>query len=70
MPRHSDHTSKEDAQEEADRGGLAPRRLGRGVVALSMQVKGKRPVNHLIAALADIDGAMQVSSSDDEHGLE
>lgn len=35
-----------------------------------MQVKGKRPVNHLIAALADIDGAMQVSSRDDEHGLE
>jgi putative Mg2+ transporter-C (MgtC) family protein len=36
----------------------------KGVVVLCMQVKGKRPVSHLIARLSDIDGVLAVGSAD------
>lgn len=42
----------------------------RGVVGLSMQVKGKRPIAHLVAALLDIDGVVAVSSAADEAELD
>jgi putative Mg2+ transporter-C (MgtC) family protein len=36
-----------------------------GVVTLSMQVTGKRPISHLIASLSDIDGVLEVGTTDD-----
>ncbi|NHN85932.1 MgtC/SapB family protein [Acetobacter musti] len=35
-------------------------------VTLSMQVKGKRPVSHLIAALATLDGVRNVGTSEED----
>ncbi|MGH6796006.1 MAG: MgtC/SapB family protein [Methylocella sp.] len=46
--------------------GAEPERLGKGVVVLSMQVKGKRPISHLIARLAEIDGVIGVGSVSDD----
>ena len=49
--------SREEAQDIADEEGVdidMPTR--RGTIALSMQVKGKRPISHLVAALGGIDG--------------
>ncbi|MBB2202331.1 MgtC/SapB family protein [Gluconacetobacter tumulisoli] len=37
-----------------------------GGVTLSMQVKGKRPVAHLIADLSDIEGVTAIGTSDDD----
>jgi hypothetical protein len=35
-----------------------------------MQVKGKRPVSHLIARLSDIDGVAGVGTMEDDAGFE
>ncbi|WP_419731259.1 MgtC/SapB family protein [Lichenicola sp.] len=43
---------------------------GPGAVTLRMQVKGKRPISHLIAALGDIDGVLEVGTTDDEAALD
>lgn len=59
----------EEAQDLADREGTQVGSVGKGAVALTMEVKGKRPVGHLIAALADIEGVIHVGSSE-EDGLE
>ena len=48
--------AKPSADDLADFEGVEPERLGKGVVVLTLQVKGKRPVSHLIASLAEIDG--------------
>jgi putative Mg2+ transporter-C (MgtC) family protein len=42
----------------------------KGVVVLSMQVKGKRPVSHLIARLTDIDGVFGVGTMEGENSLD
>ncbi len=42
----------------------------RGRVVLSLQMKGKRPVLHLIAALSDIDGIASVRLADDSEEFE
>ena len=60
---------REAAEQIADAEGADPERARRGTVVLSMQVKGKRPVTHLIAALTDIDGVLRVASAADD-GLE
>ncbi len=36
-----------------------------GVVGLTLRVKGKRPLSHLIARLGDIEGVVEVGSTDD-----
>jgi putative Mg2+ transporter-C (MgtC) family protein len=41
-----------------------------GDVVLCMQVKGKRPVSHLIARLSDIDGVAGVGTMEDDAGFE
>jgi putative Mg2+ transporter-C (MgtC) family protein len=41
-----------------------------GDVVLCMQVKGKRPVSHLIARLGDIDGVVGVGTMEDDAGFE
>jgi putative Mg2+ transporter-C (MgtC) family protein len=60
----------EEAQDLADFEGTEADGLRTGIVSLSMQVKGKRPVSHLIARLSDIDGVVQVGSLADETALE
>lgn len=56
----------EELTDLADFEGVEPERLGKGVVILSMQVKGKRPVSRLIASLAEIDGIIRVGSVSNE----
>ena len=41
-----------------------------GRVVLGLQVKGKRPASHLIAALGDIDGVFSVAGADDGDEVE
>jgi putative Mg2+ transporter-C (MgtC) family protein len=60
----------EEAQDLADFEGTEAAGAKKGVVSLSMQVKGKRPVSHLIARLSDIDGVVHVGSLADEGALE
>ena len=63
--------SREDAQDLADLEGIEPERQGgKGTVALCMQVKGKRPISHLIAALTDIKGVWEVGTTNEEAGLD
>jgi putative Mg2+ transporter-C (MgtC) family protein len=57
--------------EMADVDGTEPdRTLRRNVVVLNLEVKGKRPITHLIAALGDIDGVVGVSSAAEDATLE
>ena len=62
--------STEEAQDLADIEGTAFPAAEKDVVSLSMQVKGKRPVSHLIARLSDIDGVVNVGSLYDDNELE
>jgi putative Mg2+ transporter-C (MgtC) family protein len=39
-------------------------------VTLTMLVKGKRPVSHLVAAISDIEGILEVGVANDETGLD
>jgi putative Mg2+ transporter-C (MgtC) family protein len=59
---------REQAEDMADFEGteLQPKSL----TVLQMQVKGKRPVSHLIASLADQKGVCQVGRVDDEDDFE
>jgi hypothetical protein len=50
--------------------GTEPPHPGLRLVDLTMQVKGKRPISHLIAALTDIDGVLHVGSASDDTELE
>jgi putative Mg2+ transporter-C (MgtC) family protein len=62
---------REEAEDLADVEGVEvmdPRRTG--VVMLSMRVKGKRPVSHLIARLSSIDGVVRVGSVGEDSDLE
>ncbi len=61
---------QEEDRDQADWEGVEPERLGRGAVVLGMQVKGKRPVSHLIARLSAIDGVLRVGSVGDGTELE
>ncbi len=66
-----DHDSGGAAQDLADVEGIELGRLPhKGTVTLCMQVKGKRPVGQLIAALSDIDGVREVGTTEDESELD
>jgi len=60
----------DEAIDLADIEGTEPPSLPRPIVVLSMQVRGKRPISHLIARLTDIDGVVGVGTQDDETELE
>jgi uncharacterized membrane protein YhiD involved in acid resistance len=62
--------SRVAAQDLADAEGTELAETGKGVVSLSMQVKGKRPVSQLIARLSDIDGVVEVGSLAEEMEFE
>ena len=69
--------AREEALDLADREGTEPEpsrheppqhgspQHGRHIV-LSMNVKGKRPISHLIARLAGIDGVVEVGTAEDD----
>jgi putative Mg2+ transporter-C (MgtC) family protein len=57
--------AREEAQDLADFEGTdVPSEPQKGVVDLCLQVKGKRPISHLIAKLSDIDGVVGVGTAD------
>jgi putative Mg2+ transporter-C (MgtC) family protein len=58
------------AQDDADFEKTDAAAATKGLVFLSLQVRGKRPISHLIASLSDIDGVTQVGSLSDETDLE
>ncbi len=60
----------EQAQDLADREGVETLRPDRGNVVLVMEVKGKRPVAHLVARLSDVDGIVRVGTVGDVVDLE
>lgn len=64
VERGNESASEIEARgDQADFEGLELEHVGKGIVILSMQVKGKRPVTHLIAKLSEIDGVISVSSA-------
>jgi putative Mg2+ transporter-C (MgtC) family protein len=60
----------EAAQDAADFEKTDAAIPAKGLVYLSLQVRGKRPISHLIASLSDIDGVVQVGSLSDDTDLE
>jgi putative Mg2+ transporter-C (MgtC) family protein len=62
--------NRDELQDQADLEGVEIEHMTKGVVVLTMQVKGKRPVSYLITRLADIDGVVRVGSMDDETEFE
>jgi putative Mg2+ transporter-C (MgtC) family protein len=63
--------SREEAEDMADyEGREVDRPANRGRVTLYMQVKGKRPVSQLIAALSDIPGIREVGAVSEDDELE
>jgi putative Mg2+ transporter-C (MgtC) family protein len=51
-------------------GAAMERRPGKDSVTLHMQVRGKRPVSHLIAALSDIEGVREVGTINEDGELD
>lgn len=62
--------SAEEAQDLADLEGNDASEPRKGVVTLTMQVKGKRPVTQLVASLEEIDGVVSVGSLSDDTELD
>jgi putative Mg2+ transporter-C (MgtC) family protein len=57
--------AREELTDLAELEGVEAERVGKGIVVVTMQVKGKRPVSHLISRLAEIDGVIGVGSLSD-----
>ena len=55
----------EEALDQADLEGSEEDRPAHGIVALTMQVRGKRPFAHLVAGLSELDGVIRVGSVGD-----
>ncbi len=64
------HEAAEQAQDLADVEGTEPDGGRNGLVSLTMQVKGKRPVSHLVGRLSGIDGVVQVGSLGEDGELD
>ncbi|WP_158745931.1 MgtC/SapB family protein [Acidisphaera sp. L21] len=62
--------SQEAAQDQADWEGTEMEAARRGTVVLTMRVRGKRPISHLIASLSEIDGIVGVANVDEAGQLE
>ena len=60
----------EEVQDLADDEGVELAPSGRSIVTLHMQVKGKRPISHLIARLSDTDGVIEVGHMNDDAELD
>jgi putative Mg2+ transporter-C (MgtC) family protein len=71
LDRKDHSTRHEEAQDLADHEGAAVEQQSqRSIVTLRMQVKGKRPVSHLIATLSDIDGVCEVGTMNEDSELD
>jgi putative Mg2+ transporter-C (MgtC) family protein len=66
VERDSSSVGREEADDMADLEGVETEQSAKGIVVLSMQVKGKRPVTHLLARLGEIDGVIGVASASDD----
>jgi len=62
--------TREALKDLADREGTEPSGYEKRIVVLNMQVKGKRPVSHLISKLIDIRGVVRVSSASGDEEAE
>lgn len=60
----------EEALDRADLEGVEGERPTRGIVVLTMQVRGKRPFVHLVSRLSEIEGVVRVGSVSDSAELE
>ncbi len=63
-------TGREEEQDRADLEGVGAEGPTSDIAVLTIQVKGKRSVSQLVAALGDIDGVVRVGSIDDDLELE
>lgn len=72
QPVESAEAARDAADIEGAELGALERTTGPtpGIVTLRMQVKGKRPVSHLIAKLSDIDGVLEVGTLDEDGELD
>jgi putative Mg2+ transporter-C (MgtC) family protein len=61
---------REASEDLSGREGRETDRYEKGIVVLNIQVKGKRPISHLISKLIDIAGVVRVGSASDEEELE
>jgi putative Mg2+ transporter-C (MgtC) family protein len=68
MEREGALTEARDEVEDHAR-GLSPA-LSREAVSLAIQVRGKRPIEHLIGRLMEIDGVLRVGTTGDGNGLD
>ncbi len=64
--------NREETEDLADYEGVEapPPPPKKGLVTLSMLVKGKRPISHLIAKLSDIDGVREVGVLSEDNPLD
>ncbi|WP_158932680.1 MgtC/SapB family protein [Acidisphaera sp. S103] len=63
--------SREEAMDRAyNEGGELGWRPEKGTVTMRMQVKGKRPISHLISALSSIGGVHEVGTVNDDTELD
>ena len=60
----------EESLDRADLEGVEGDRPMRGLVVLTMQVRGKRPFAHLVARLSEVEGVVRVGSVGDDAELE
>ena len=59
--------SREEAEDMADDEGMEIGQTpAKGTVTLHMQVKGKRPISSLVAALSSIDGVHEVANMNED----
>ena len=59
-------TMSEEAQDRADLEGVETPPHRQGALALTMQVKGKKPVSDLIARLSEVAGVLYVGTLEDD----
>ena len=62
----ADAAAREEAQDLADLEGAETERPRDGAVALSVQVKGRKPIADLVARLSEIDGVIRVGTLEDD----
>ena len=71
LDREGFSIGREEAEDLADyEGAEVERRTRQATVTVQMQVKGKRPVSHLIAALSSIDGVNEVGTMNEDTELD
>jgi putative Mg2+ transporter-C (MgtC) family protein len=71
IEHNGQYGAAEEALDRADDEGAEPEPASfRTCVVLAMQVKGKRPVSHLIARLSAIDGVVRVGTMEMDLGFE